>query len=452
MRRSMLVGLFLLSLAVAHMVVIPDSFPTIQAGIDGAANGDTVLALVNRYYENIDFHGKNVVVASQFLLEGQGVWILKTVIDGSQPLDPDTASCVRIVSGEDSTAQLVGFTITGGTGTRWQDEHGAGLFREGGGVLIQASSPVIRHNIITENSATDRTGCVSAGGGAIRVGDGNPLIVSNVIDNNAGRYGAGVVFNYSGGTMRNDIIAFNVGGEDYGGGGVWAYENGPAGKLTENCTFVGNRSAQVGGGVRYWSADGSFRNCIFWANHATNGAQVHPMSGAPVTTYCDIQGGRAGAGNIDTLPNWSLGDFLLHVPSPCVDAGDPNTVYDDPDSAGVARWPALGSLRNDMGAYGGPLAGDLNAGISGGIMDEASVGATRPSLRIWPQPAARMVNVAGPSAVRVIVSDVAGRGVLSGAMDARGELVLDVSRLRAGVYLCRAVGTRAATARIIVGR
>lgn len=452
MKKLTLVGIVMISLAGARVVVVPDSFPSIQAGIDGAAGGDTVLVLANRYYENIDFRGKNIIVASQFLLDGMPVWISKTVIDGSQPFDPDAASCVRIVSGEDSTAQLVGFTVTGGSGTKWQDEHGAGLFREGGGILIQASSPVIRNNIITGNVATDRTGCISAGGGGIRVGDGNPLIVSNVIDNNAGRYGAGVVFNYSGGTMRNDIIAFNAGGEDYGGGGVWAYEEGPAGKLTENCTFVGNRSAQVGGGARYWSTGGPFRNCIFWGNHATNGAQVYPMSGAPATTYCDMQGGRAGTGNIDTLPNWSLGDFMLHAPSPCIDAGDPDTVYYDPDSAGVARWPALGARRNDMGAYGGPLAGNLNAGISGGILEGTPAGPARPVLQVWPRPAMKLVHVLSPVAARIVVSDVAGRDVMAARTDELGVLVIDVSGLAAGVYVCRAAGTRLAPARIVVGR
>jgi len=231
---------------------------------------------------------------------------------------------VRIVSGEDSTAQLVGFTITGGAGTKWTDEHGAGLFREGGGILIQGSSPVIRNNRIERNEATDRTGCVSAGGGAIRAGDGNPRIVNNVISNNLGRYGAGIVLNYSGAAILNNVIAYNSGGEDYGGGGIWAYSDGPAPKLIENCAVAYNLSATVGGGMRFWSTGGPVRNCIIWGNAAPNGPQIHPTTGGPPVTYSDVQGGRPGTGNIDADPNWSPDNLMLHAPSPCIDSGDPS--------------------------------------------------------------------------------------------------------------------------------
>lgn len=45
--------------------------------------------------------------------------------------------------------------------------------------------------------------------------------------------------------------------------------------------------------------------------------------------------------------------------SPCIDAGDPNPAYNDPEDAadpGWAQWPAQGTLRNDSGCYGGPGA------------------------------------------------------------------------------------------------
>jgi hypothetical protein len=40
-----------------------------------------------------------------------------------------------------------------------------------------------------------------------------------------------------------------------------------------------------------------------------------------------------------------------------VDAGNPHPNYNDPEdplNPGFALWPARGTLRNDMGAYGGP--------------------------------------------------------------------------------------------------
>lgn len=449
MKRTALAALCLCALAGARIIGVPDaSFPTIQSGIDSALAGDTVLVEVNRWYENIDFGGRNIIVGSRFLLDSQLVWVAKTVIDGSRPAVPESASCVRIVNGEDSTTQLVGFTITGGTGTIWQDEHGAGLFREGGGILMQASAAVIRNCIITGNEATDATGCQSAGGGGIRAGDGNPLISHCVIDHNYGRYGAGIVLNYSGGTLRNCLIARNAGGEDYGGGGYWAYANGPAPKLIENCTFGENRSATLGGGMRVWATTNTVRNSIFWGNVAPTGPQIHPTSGAAGVTWTNVQGGRSGEGNIDADPDWDGGAMILFPASPCVDTGNPDPAYDDPDSAGIAIWPARGTERNDMGAYGGPGARPLGAAISGAVSERpAALPAPDPAR---PNPARDYIRIATDATpARVRFYDAAGRRLTLPCHNNGRELLADLRGLRAGVYLCRIAGRTGQNVRFV---
>ena len=52
-----------------------------------------------------------------------------------------------------------------------------------------------------------------------------------------------------------------------------------------------------------------------------------------------------GDGNLAADPRFedASGDFHLDEFSPCVDAGDPSSVYEDPDGS-----------RNDLGIYGGP--------------------------------------------------------------------------------------------------
>jgi len=80
--------------------------------------------------------------------------------------------------------------------------------------------------------------------------------------------------------------------------------------------------------------------------------------GNPIVTYSDIRGGwPEGIENINTTPLFIdpdgpddiLGneddDYHLQSWSPCIDAGDPDPQYNDPDGT-----------RNDMGAYGGPEA------------------------------------------------------------------------------------------------
>jgi parallel beta-helix repeat protein len=63
----------------------------------------------------------------------------------------------------------------------------------------------------------------------------------------------------------------------------------------------------------------------------------------------------AGANDISTDPkfvNADAGNYYLQSGSPCIDAGDPNPIFNDQDGS-----------RNDMGAFGGPLSSYLITGI-----------------------------------------------------------------------------------------
>ncbi len=111
--------LFVFSLSNANTIKVPQDFTTIQGAINASTNGDTVLVASGTYYENINFNGKNIVLTSNYGITGDASYIKSTIINGSTPAHPDTASCVRIISGEDSTAVLQGFTLTGGKGTKW---------------------------------------------------------------------------------------------------------------------------------------------------------------------------------------------------------------------------------------------------------------------------------------------------------------------------------------------
>ena len=58
------------------------------------------------------------------------------------------------------------------------------------------------------------------------------------------------------------------------------------------------------------------------------------------------QGGSNGNITVDPLFTDASGnDFTLQSTSPCIDAGNSDPIYNDPDGS-----------RNDMGAYGGPKA------------------------------------------------------------------------------------------------
>jgi hypothetical protein len=62
---------------------------------------------------------------------------------------------------------------------------------------------------------------------------------------------------------------------------------------------------------------------------------------------------------VDTLMN----DYHLQDTSTAIDKGDPDQQYNDPEDTnkpGYAMYPAYGTIRNDMGAYGGPFASCWN--------------------------------------------------------------------------------------------
>jgi len=382
---------------VAAVLHVPQQYTTVQAAINAALNGDTVLVSPGTYYENIQFRGKGITVASLYLTTRDTTYIDATVINGSQPVHADTASCVIIrgsslVSSNDSTAALIGFRITGGTGTRWEDEHGPGSwYREGGGILVQYLSPRIGFNHITFNQATSLQNCVSAGGGAIRCGDGNPKIFNNIIDNNQGRYGGALVFNFSGAVIKNNVIAGNSGGEDFGGGAIWAYGSDGLSRprVVENNTIVNNASTTVGGGIRAWSTTMTIRNTILWGNTAPNNPQINYSGTAPVVQYSDIQGGYSGSGNLNVTPLFGLQNYYLAATSPCIDKGDSTAVYNDPQdplTPGMALPPAKGTLRNDMGAYGGSGSAGM-AAIPTIYTSVTGVNAANPvSLNLYPNP------------------------------------------------------------------
>jgi hypothetical protein len=267
---------------------------------------------------------------------------------------------------DDSSAALIGFTLTGGKGTRWEDEHSPGsYYREGGAILIQYWAPRIRFNIIKDNEAYDKTGSASAGGGAIRCGDGNPLIENNIILHNKGRYGGGIVFNYSGGVIQNNVVAENYGGEDYAGGGIWILGTRFDGKIKviENNTVVNNSSVLPGGGIYLWASNGNYiRNNIIWGNTAPSSPQIRVQGGSSQIIYNDVEGGYTGEGNINLIPEFVLQGYYLEDNSPCIDSGKDSVVFndrEDPSNPGYGLYPSKGTVRNDMGVFGGPHCSDL---------------------------------------------------------------------------------------------
>jgi len=226
---------------VAAGLVVPAVYPTIQAAIDAAKNGDVVIVLAGTYHESINFKGKPITVQSTDPNDSSVVDA--TVIEGVDP----GFSIISFARGETRAATLAGFTIEGGL------EYGPCC---GGGIYVREASPTIRNNRIIDHI-----------GGAIYLVESGAKVMDNVISNNksAEPGGAIVVDCYAiapvitGNTFANNSAPF--GGAIY----ITADSTDPdpataAPTTVTNNTFTGNiakgsSTAPPGGGaifVEYW--------------------------------------------------------------------------------------------------------------------------------------------------------------------------------------------------------
>ncbi len=351
----MLLSIFNCIDAISAVRIVPSEYPGIQSAINDCNNGDTVLVDPGIYFENINFRKKNITVTSRFFEANDLSLIEKTVLNGSLPVHEDTASCVLITGGHDSTSVLQGFTITGGKGTRWNDEHGAGIYREGGGILVQFSSPVIQFNIIRDNLA-EAGRVVSTGGGGIRIGDGSPSVSNNLILRNSARYGCGIVLNHAGGIYSNNVIAENFGAMEFAGGAMWINSNSDKPLRIENNSIVSNSAlSNFCGVVAFRNVKGIFRNNLLWGNYGGNNVQI--IARNLDISYCNIMGGYKGTGNVNAYPDYDTLNYTLNSSSPCIDSGDFDSKCNDPadlENLSEALPPSRGTVRNDIGAFGGP--------------------------------------------------------------------------------------------------
>ena len=213
-------------------------FDTIQAGIDSAVDGDTVLVSPGEYIINepITFRGKAITVKSE---AGQD----ETTIRMGTPADTNRGSVVFFENNETTESVLDGFTITGGSGFWFPPESAWG----GGGILFIASSGTVKDCAIVQNQAKD------AGGGVMAYSGASPTLINCAVEQNTAKSGGGVMVYTGSSTTLTDCII-----KDNSATGVTMWVDGFGGGLhcsfsslltLSNCSITGNSAGISSGGV-----------------------------------------------------------------------------------------------------------------------------------------------------------------------------------------------------------
>ncbi|MBW2080509.1 MAG: hypothetical protein JRI27_06055, partial [Deltaproteobacteria bacterium] len=365
----------------AAFLDVPIGYPTIQAAVNYAEEGDTIRLSHGTYQENIVVDvNRNIII--------EGGWNDNFTERDMNPaltrLDPGNASGMSGITLDAGSGETIFVVIRGLT---IQD----GATSTGGGLSMVAQS----------------------GGSASLTLEG-----SQILRNGAG-LGGGIHYLASGGTVTstiiNTLIAGNQAQAGGSGGGIYC-ESRNVGNLQVtlmNDTITGNEGNQAGGGLYVEAQDTSlahitFTNTILWGNTSPGlpsaGPELYMVRdvGAQLTVNTSfsnirtaglsVQSGSYNAlgGNIDGDPlfrNVQEMDYHLAEGSPCIEQGTAaNAPEDDfegnprPFGTGadigadevtpeelVFRTRVLSGMQDGtLTSYGGSIGVDISVGDLGG--------------------------------------------------------------------------------------
>ena len=270
-------------------------YDSIQEAIEQAQDLDTILVHEGRYYERLNLLSKNTEIR-RFVPDASDI-ATYPVIDAQ-----NDGTVVTFNQGEDPGCVLAGFVLTGGL-------HG-----NSAAIACIGASPTIKNCLIVGNRSTDPLGAII----------------------------------YCEGSHS----------------------------LFENLTVGANSSGESGSAFRFIDCDVTVTNSILWGNAPS---EITVAAGNdPTIVYSDVQGTWPGLGNVATDPLFALpshevgpnhpnavlipGDYHVlsetgrwnpdsltwvadELTSPCIDAGDPGSLWTDEARPHGARI--------NMGAYGG---------------------------------------------------------------------------------------------------
>ncbi len=342
--------LVLASTALAATINVPADQPTIQAGIDAATQGDTVLIADGTYTgdgnRDINFGGKEIVVRSASGADA-------VTIDCEADWHTERHRGFIFDSGETALTVLDGVTVTDAAADT------------GACVLVRGTSPTVKGCRFVNSGYGDAySGHEMAGGGVACLDNAGASFTSCYFGSNQAQSGGGIyVENSSNVTVDSCLFEANwTGGWLLVNDGI---RNGGAACLYQSdvsftaCRFIRNwGDSHLGGlgsaGAVSYESSPSFSFCEFardslWGDYASSGLALWFAEGAPVIENCTF---FANKGHRWVSVVYGVHAFMTI--RNCLFVGNN---LEDP----VIRWdsPTTIECTNIYGNSGGDWVGDL---------------------------------------------------------------------------------------------
>jgi hypothetical protein len=287
--------------------------------------------------------------------------VLSADLAGDDALGSKSENAYRLLVAYEQvgeSAVIDGFRVVGGNANM------PNLADDGGGIVVQSASPIVRNCIFDGNYAIDRGGAAFVlAGFPSGFGPSAPLFVGCEFLANEAATGGGGIAVQAVGSVASEAVVVNCqfahnespgeGGAVYVAGsssvadlrGCLLHDNvtgGPGGiasvgtgcaLMLRDSTAAYNVAVSASGGV-VSSGSVTTTNAIVWANAVTGMAGAPQFVGSATVNYSCVQGAipPGGTGNLSSDPLFAdpVQRDLRIVPwSPCVDSGSNLLVSDD---------------------------------------------------------------------------------------------------------------------------
>ncbi|MBM3326505.1 MAG: T9SS type A sorting domain-containing protein [Calditrichaeota bacterium] len=300
---------------------VPDDYRTIQSAIEAAENGDLVLVQRGDYLDNLDFHGKIITVASEFINSGDGADMFGTTI-----YPAEVRSIVTFANEETAEAQLIGFRIRDGR----PSDIGNNQYR-GGGIYCVNSGPTISNcyfatngnyaefdrrlhrdedetwcggGMAFENSTASILNCgfeknfaFSYGGGIYIAGQSNITIRNCEFEENESAFGGGIAVMGESRIDISDCRFFQntaiLRDNEFGYGGAVYFGETVEGFVRQCWIYEGVAQGKGAGVYIGLNSNVRIERCLIFDNWAPLGTAIYNYAATTEIIHCTIHGNTA---------------------------------------------------------------------------------------------------------------------------------------------------------------